>query len=61
MGKDLIEKIALAICGYSIDGKPVELCVQPCVLCLGQAKAVIAVIKDEEMLNERKQPVKGDN
>jgi len=52
----LIDKVALAICGYSLTGQIEEVCEKPCMLCSGQAEAVIAVIKDEGMLHEQ-QPV----
>jgi len=40
----LVDKIALALCGYGLPGEP---CEAPCEFCLGQADAVMKVINDE--------------
>ena len=52
---ELVDKIALALCGYGLPGEP---CEAPCEFCLGQADAVMKVVMDEdedfarEMANE---------
>jgi hypothetical protein len=38
---ELMDKIALALCGYGLPGEP---CETPCEFCLGQADEVIKVI-----------------
>jgi hypothetical protein len=38
---ELVDKIALALCGYGLPGEP---CETPCEFCLGQADEVIKVI-----------------
>jgi hypothetical protein len=38
---EMVDKIALALCGYGLPGEP---CESPCEFCLGQADEVMKVI-----------------
>lgn len=40
----LVDKIALALCGYGLPGEP---CEAPCEFCLGQADEVLKILRGE--------------
>ena len=41
LAMELIDQIALTLCGYGLPGEP---CGEPCVFCLGQAEEIMKVI-----------------
>ena len=44
LAMELVDKIALALCGYGLPGEPCEV---PCEFCLGQADAVLKILRGE--------------